>query len=148
MSKRKSQSKPSVRPPAVLPAGQSGQLPATVGIVAVSIAIAFAVVLRFWASLDNFWLDEIWSWMMAGQLKSPLEVVTRLHHDNNHYVNTFVLYTLGGDAPTYLYRLPAVLAGIGAVLLSGWVARRWSPSAGVTAMILTGCSFLMIQYSA
>src|SRR5882757_2275379 len=108
MSKHKSPPKPSVRPPAVLPAGRSGQLPTTVGIVAVSIAIVLAVVLRFWASLDNFWLDEIWSWMMAAQLKSPLEVVTRLHHDNNHYVNTFVLYVLGGDAPTYLYRLPAV----------------------------------------
>jgi hypothetical protein len=151
MSKRKSRPKPSARPPAVQPvvplAVQSGPLPAAVGIVAVSIAVTLAVVLRFWASLDNFWLDEIWSWIMAGKLQSPLEVVTSVHHDNNHYLNTLVLYVLGGDAPTYLYRLPAVLAGIGAVLLSGWVARRWSSLAGVTATLLTGCSFLMIQYS-
>jgi hypothetical protein len=104
-------------------------------------------VLRVWASLDNFWLDEIWSWMMAGQLKSPLEVVTRLHHDNNHYLNTLVLYTLGHDAPVYLYRLPAVVAGIGTVLLCGWVAHRWSRAAGVAATLLTGCSFLLVQYS-
>ena len=147
MSKRKSRPKPTRLPPSRSPAEGSGQLPTIIGWGAASIAIVLAVVLRFWASLDNFWLDEIWSWMMAGQLNSPLEIVTRLHHDNNHHLNTFVLYSFGKDAPVYLYRLPAVLAGIGAVLLCGWVARRWSRPAAVAATLLTGCSFLLIQYS-
>src|SRR6476620_3483199 len=115
MSNRKSRPKPSPRPQVVPSTGRSSQLPTNIGTVAVVIAIALAVVLRFWASLDNFWLDEIWSWMMVRQLKSPLEVFTRLHHDNNHYLNTLVLYAFGPDAPLYLYRLPAVLAGTGAV---------------------------------
>lgn len=147
MSKRKSPPNLSPRPPAIPSAARSGQLPTFIGFVAVSIAIALAVVLRFWASLDNFWLDEIWSWMMAMRLKSPLEVVTRLHHDNNHHLNTLVLYLFGKDAPLYLYRLPAVVAGIGTVLLCGWVARRWNGPAAVAATLLTGCSFLLIEYS-
>src|SRR3954452_10860912 len=122
-------------------------LPTIVGIAAVSIAIVLAIVLRIWASLDDFWLDEIWSWVKAMQLKSPLEVFTRVHHDNNHHLNTLVLYAIGRDAPFYLYRLPAVLAGIGTVLLCGWVARPWGRPAAVTAILLTGCSFLLIEYS-
>ena len=126
MSTRKSRSKPDPLPSAPPPEGRSGQLPPIIGTLVVVIAITLAVVLRFWASLDNFWLDEIWSWMMARQLKSPLEVVTRLHHDNNHHLNTLVLYAFGPNAPLYLYRLPAVLAGSGAVLLCGWVAGQWN----------------------
>jgi hypothetical protein len=125
----------------------SDELSTIIGIVTVAIGIALAIVLRFWASFDDFWLDEIWSQMMAAQLKSPLEVVTRVHHDNNHYLNTLVLYAFGQDAPVYLYRLPAVLAGIVAVLLCGWIARQWSRPAGVAATLLTGYSFLLIQYS-
>ena len=126
---------------------QAGQSSTVAGIVAVSIAIVAAIVLRFWASLDDFWLDEIWSWIGAGLLQRPFEVFTRIHHDNNHHLNTLVLYALGRDAPFYVYRLPAVLAGIGTVLLCGQVARQWSHAAAVSATLLTGCSFLLIQYS-
>ena len=117
------------------------------GIAAVVIAVILAAVLRFWASLGDFWMDEVLSWVLATQQKSPLHVFTRVHHDNNHYVNTLILYAIGNDAPLYLYRLPAVIAGIGAVLLSGLVARSWGRVAAVTATLITGCSFLLIQYS-
>jgi hypothetical protein len=147
MNNRKSRPKLDPHPPETAADGKSVQLPFIIGAVVVAIAIILAFVLRLWASLDNFWLDEIWSWMMARQLKSPLEVLTRLHHDNNHHLNTLVLYAFGPDAPLYLYRLPAVLAGTGAVLLCGWVAHRWSRPAAVAATLLTGCSFLLIQYS-
>ncbi len=147
MTKRKSPPFPHPRKPTSPPAVQDGRLSSIAGVAAAAIAIAFAVVLRFWASLNDFWLDEIWSWTMAMRLKSPLDVILRVHHDNNHYLNTLVLYAFGKDAPIYLYRLPAVIAGIGTVLLCGVVARRWSRVAAVTAMILTGCSFLLIEYS-
>lgn len=147
MSKPESRSELSRTPPELPTTGHAGQVPNIVGIVAVSIALTLGVILRFWASLDNFWLDEIWSWMMVRQLKSPLEIFTRLHYDNNHHLNTWVLYAFGPEAPLYLYRLPAVLAGTCAVLLCGWVAHRWSRPAAVAATLLTGCSFLLIQYS-
>jgi hypothetical protein len=147
MSKAKAKNKLSSRP-AVMRAEQAPSRVAIIaGYIAVAIALMLAVVLRFWASFDQFWLDEIWSWMMAIQLRSPVEIITRLHHDNNHHLNTLVLYLFGKDAPFYLYRLPAVLAGIGTVLLCGWVARAWSRPAAVAATLLTGCSFLLIEYS-
>lgn len=133
--------------PKELKAIQPGRLPMIAGIAAIAVAITLAAVLRFWASLDDFWLDEIWSWFMAMQLKSPLDVILRVHHDNNHHLNTFVLYALGNNAPLYLYRLPAVVAGIGTVLLCGLVARHWSRVAAATATLITGCSFLLIQFS-
>src|SRR5262245_41533068 len=120
MSKAKAKNKPSSRPPVMRAEQVPSRVAVIAGYVAVAIAITLAVVLRFGASFDQFWLDEIWSWMMAVQLKSPLEVITRLHHDNNHHLNTLVLYLIGKNAPFYLYRLPAVLAGVGTVLLCGW----------------------------
>src|SRR5262245_18978407 len=73
-------------------------------IAVVALAIVVAAVLRIWTSLDNFWLDEVWSWMMAQQAKAPLDVFTLLHHDNNHYLNTLVIYQLGNNASFFVYR--------------------------------------------
>ena len=130
-----------------LPPASTNRLHAIVRLAIFVVAIMVASVVRYAASLDDFWLDEIWSWTIAMQLTNPLDVITRVHHDNNHYLNTLVLYAFGGDAPMHLYRLPAVAAGIGTVLLAGAVARNWSDVAAVTATLMTGCSFLLIQYS-
>jgi hypothetical protein len=130
-----------------LPPDSTSRLRAIVRWGIFAIVITVAAVVRFVASLDNLWLDEIWSWMIAVRLTSPLEVITRVHHDNNHYLNTLVMYACGGDASMSLYRLPAVVAGIGTVLLAGTVAKQWSAVAAMTATLITGCSFLLIQYS-
>ena len=125
----------------------TSRLHAIVCWVIIAVALMVASVVRFIASLDNFWLDEIWSWMIARQLASPLEVITRVHHGNNHYLNTFVLLAFGDGTPMQYYRWPAVAAGIGTVVLAGVVARNWNSVAAVTATVITGSSFLLIQYS-
>jgi hypothetical protein len=134
------------RDEAALSTAESG-LPKIAAITAVVIAVVFGAVLRFWASFDAFWLDEIWSWIMVAQLTSPAQVFTRVHVDNNHHLNSLIIYLLGQSAPLYAYRLPAVLAGIGTVLLCGLVARRWSRPAAVAATVITAFSFLLVEYS-
>lgn len=143
-SKRKRAQSPNADPP---PPPATSRLRTIVRLGIFAVAITFAAVVRFIASLDNLWLDEIWSWMISVQLTSPVEIITRVHHDNNHYLNTFVMYAAGRDAAMDLYRLPAVFAGIGTVVLAGVVAKRWSDAAAVTATLITSCSFLLIQYS-
>jgi hypothetical protein len=122
-------------------------LPKIAAITAVVIAVVVGAVLRFWASFDAFWLDEIWSWIMVAQLTSPAQVFTRVHVDNNHHLNSLIIYLLGQNAPLYAYRLPAVLAGIGTVVLCGFVARRWNRPAAVAAILITAFSFLLVEYS-
>ena len=109
--------------------------------------VVAAAVLRFYASLGDFWLDEIWSWALAGRLSSAAEILTTLHHDNNHYLNTWFLYEIGPSAHWVLYRLPAVAAGVGTVVLGGLIAGRRGRLAAVTAMLLIAGSHLMIHYT-
>jgi hypothetical protein len=141
------------KPQKTQPRGQTSSSTADSGqskfaaITAVVIAIVFGAVLRLWASLDAFWLDEIWSWIKVAQLSSPAQILTRVHGDNNHHFNSLIIYLFGRNAPLYMYRLPAVLAGIGTVVLCGLVARRWNRPAAVAATMIAAFSFVLIEYS-
>jgi hypothetical protein len=57
------------------------------------------------------------------------------------------MHFLGPDCPGIEYRLPAIVAGVGAVGLAGWTARRQEVVDVLTAMLLMGSSFLCIHYS-
>jgi hypothetical protein len=115
-------------------------------LLAAAIVVAGAAV-RFAASLGNFWLDEIWSWAMAQSLSSAGDIVFRLRHDNNHFLNTWFLYVLGPGRPWVDYRLPAVVAGTAAIALAGWSVRRAGRGAVFVTMALFASSYLMIHYS-
>ncbi len=41
------------------------------------------------------WLDELWSLANADAVSSPLEVLTGVHSDNNHYLYTLYLLAIG-----------------------------------------------------
>lgn len=109
--------------------------------------LTVAAVLRLAASQDNFWFDEIWSWEFANQAKSFWQIATHLPHDNNHILNTWIIHCFPAGTDWRLYRLPAVLAGIGTVTLAGLSGARRSHCEGITALLLTGSSFVLIQYS-
>lgn len=106
-----------------------------------------AAALRLAASFDDFWLDEIWSWIMATQAKSFLQIALGMRHDNNHVLNTWIIYLFPPETPWIAYRLPAVAAGVGTVILAGLCGFRRSTCEGLTALGLTGGSFVLIQYS-
>src|SRR3954471_23230922 len=61
------------------------------------IIVVFAGALRLLAIFDDFWFDEIWSWEIVRQLKSPLDVLTlpQAQSDNNHPLNTLFMYLIG-----------------------------------------------------
>lgn len=110
-------------------------------------AVLAAAAYRFLASLDDFWLDEIWSWLIVTRVQSASQIFTDIRHDNNHFLNTWIMYGLGADCHWFFYRLPAVAAGIATVAMCGWTARRWGRLAVLTATLITGASFPLIQYS-
>lgn len=99
------------------------------------------------AARGELWLDEIWSLQLVGKVQSPIEIITILVRDNNHILNTLWMYLVGEQSWWMLYRIPAVLAGIGAVILSGLIARRWGAAAALLAVVLTGLSYPLIHYS-
>lgn len=120
--------------------------PFALGLAALAILMG-AAALRLAASLDNFWFDEIWSWEFANQAKSFWQIATQVPHDNNHILNTWIIHCFPAGTDWRLYRLPAVLAGIGTVTLAGLSGARRSLCEGITALLLTGGSFVLIQYS-
>lgn len=100
-----------------------------------------AAALRLASCLDGFWLDEIWSWSIARQVASPLEVFTRHPIDNNHPLNTLVLWALGDLLAWPIYRLPVAFCGIAAVYL-GWL---WAKPRGKLAQVSTAVA-LAVAY--
>lgn len=106
-----------------------------------------SAAIRYLAGCDGLWLDEIWTLLLAQTVGSPVEILTGLHHENNHYLNTLCVWWLGPQTNWIVYRLPAMLAGAVAVGVAGLIGRRRSRPAALLAMLLTGSSYLLIHYS-
>ncbi len=116
-----------------------------------TVLVGLAAALRIPGLFTDFWLDEVWSLEAALAIDSPLEVFTAIRTFNNHHLNSLFLFAIGerqlGEPPWLIYRLPALMAGIGSVVLAGIIAGRRSQIAGWLALLLTGTSFPLIFYS-
>ena len=99
------------------------------------------------AARGDLWLDEIWSLYFARHAHSVLDVFVRFHHDNNHPLNTLFLYLAGERKSLFVYRLLAVLSGIGSVLLVGSIARKdWGYPEALCSVALAGTSYPLLLY--
>jgi hypothetical protein len=114
---------------------------------AVILLVAVAAVIRVCGALSELWLDEILTVNIAGQINSPSEIFTRVHLENNHYLNTLWICLLGPRASWLAYRLPSLVAGVGAVLMAGLICQRQSRASGFIAMLLMAFSYVMVLYS-
>lgn len=111
------------------------------------LVVLLAGLARFYAALGDFWLDEVWSWFLAGRLNSPADVLFELKHENNHFLNTWILYFLGPGEHWVVYRIPAVIAGIGTVIVCGLISARRGAGEAVMTLVLIGGSYPLIHFS-
>lgn len=109
-------------------------------------AVLLSAVLMTLAARGDLWLDEIWSLGFAEHAASPWDIVTRFKNDNNHILNTLLLYLLGQQSQLFLYRLPALMSGIGALVLMTMLARRQGRVEGLLVALLAGTSYPLILY--
>lgn len=116
----------------------------TLGLI---LLLTTAVLLRIWAASGDFWLDEIWSLNFAKSASSPVDIVTKMHHDNNHILNTLNLYLLGDQENWFNYRLFSIVTGIGLVALLGYISFQRGPLESVTTVLLAALSYPLILYS-
>ncbi len=115
---------------------------------AIGTAILIAAgALRIAGAHNDPWLDEIWTLDLASQLQSPIEILTGLHHDNNHYLNTLWYWTVGPDGNWFEYRAAAILAGMGTVVVAGLIGARRDAATGLLAMLVFAVSYVMVLYS-
>lgn len=114
----------------------------------VCIPILFcAVIIRVLGAANDLTLDEIVSLNNVNSLSSPTQVFTKLHVDNNHYLNSLWLYAAGGRGNWPGYRILSVLAGIGTVAMAWLIGRRRGAATAWIAMFLTAFSYVLVLYS-
>lgn len=113
----------------------------------IGLAIGVGAALRIAGLASDFWLDEVWSWSLAGGLASPLEVFTGIHHSNNHHLLTLWMFAAGDGAPVWVYRLPSVVAGIASIPLAAALAwRRGRLEAALAATGVAAC-FALVHFA-
>jgi hypothetical protein len=103
--------------------------------------------LRFQASRNLFWFDEILSWHVASVSPNALHVLFGEPVDNNHPLNTLWIYALGDRAWWPAYRLLAVITGTALLALLAMIARRDNPATALITLILATFSPFLIQYA-
>jgi hypothetical protein len=104
------------------PAARGGHRSPMTWPLLVCATVAVGALVRLAATRNDLWLDEIWTLELLGMIHSPLAILTVLHHDNNHVVNSFFVYLLRPLGSDWVLRLPAWAAGVAVVGLGAWLA--------------------------
>ena len=116
--------------------------------------VALALGLRVAAARGDLWFDELWSLSFARELDAPWEVLTRIHHDNNHPLNTLALYVTlkraGTHARPLVYRALSLLCGVATIPVLLWMPIGDSDAPSRSRLfkaVLGALSFLAVVYS-
>ncbi|MBK7643621.1 MAG: hypothetical protein IPJ19_11350 [Planctomycetes bacterium] len=129
-----------------MPSRAAPATPSARFLLALGLLALLGLALRLWLAQGDLWLDEIWSWKLAREVHSPLEV-WRVAHDNNHPLNTLWMHLLGDSAGALAYRALSIASGTVAVLCAGFLGARRSPFAGLACALLAATSTLLAYYS-
>ena len=117
--------------------------------MAIGAALVVAgAVLRVLAAQGELWLDELWSFRLVHTVTEPAGIFMRLHHDNNHHLNSLYLWFVT-ESPVWIrYRLHVLVAGTATLALAALIARREGGRApALGALLALGGSFLMVLYA-
>ncbi|MGA9039368.1 MAG: hypothetical protein WB421_02430 [Terriglobales bacterium] len=110
--------------------------------------MVFAAIVRVIATHNDLWLDELISLRIAHAVKTPWQILSAVHTDNNHYLNTLFLYYLKtGDPAPPVYRYLSVLWGVALVPAGYWLLARRSQAEAVILAGLLACSYPLIHFS-
>lgn len=109
--------------------------------------LCLGAVLRVMASLNDLWLDEIWTLWMLGQEVNAWPDLVRgaMRHDNNHLLNSAWMHVLGPHRPSLVYRLPSVMAGVVAIAIAWAIGRQRSLAAARFSAAAFAISYLLVN---
>jgi hypothetical protein len=116
-------------------------------ILASSLILLIASILRIICMKNDLWFDEIWSIVMINSVGNVGDIITKLHHDNRHIINTLIIYLLGDTESPLIYRTPALIAGIATIVVAALIGRLRGKLESIFATLMVGFSYLLIHYS-
>ena len=117
-------------------------------ILLLAVLVILAAIVRIIPTHDDLWLDEIISLRMANAVKTPWQIFTTLHKDNNHYLNTLYLYFVKERNSPPAYRYLSLFWGVLLVPAGYWFLARRSRLEGIILAGLLACSYPLIHFSA
>jgi hypothetical protein len=104
-----------------------------------------SLILRALCATGELWLDEILTLHLIRGIRYPWEILTSVHHDNNHLLNSLWMWSCGETAPSWLHRLPSVLFAPASVYLLARSGRvLGEPVVGVIWALLVAVSYVFI----
>ena len=106
------------------------------------------VLARVVSAFQSFWLDEIWSYLLAQDVDSAWQVLTVLKHDNNHILNTLFIRAMGEHEHWFVYRMLSLATGTAVIYLLARLALGWGSAAALAAAILAAASHPLTLVSA
>lgn len=109
--------------------------------------IIVAAIVRIIATRNDLWLDELISLRIAHAIKTPWQVFTTVHNDNNHYLNTLFLYFVKNSNSPPVYRYLSVVWGVVLVPVGYWLLARRSQLEALILAGLLACSYPLIHFS-
>ncbi|MGN6277526.1 MAG: hypothetical protein ACTHM8_02235 [Sphingomonas sp.] len=114
--------------------------------LAVAALTLVGFVLRLLAARGGLWLDEAWSATFAQEAATPIGVIWRVNHDNNHILNTLWLQLVGANAPPLLQRGLSIATGTLAIPLAAAFCARRSAAGGLIAALAFAISPILVTY--
>jgi hypothetical protein len=114
--------------------------------LAIAALTLLGLVLRLLAARGDLWLDEAWSASFAEQAATPIGVIWRVNHDNNHILNTLWLQLLGPDARPLAQRSLAIATGTAAIPLAAAFGARRGGGAALIAAFAFALSPILLTY--
>ncbi len=111
--------------------------------------VFLAAVPRVAGVYGDFWLDEIWSWRIAANVAAPKWILLHpvARYDNNHPLNTLTMWLSGHHVYSAVYRVPAVMSGIGTIVVAAIVLRRRGVAEMFAGVLLVGFAYPLVIFS-
>jgi hypothetical protein len=108
--------------------------------------VVIALALRVLSAGGGLWVDEAWSAEMLRQVRSPLDIVLAINHDNNHHLNGLWMWLVGYGAPPLALRAFSIATGTATVVVAAAIGSRHGARHAIVAASLFAVSPIMVNY--
>ena len=110
------------------------------------LSAVIGLVFRLLGARGELWFDEIISLQNARLLSNPVEILTKLHFDNNHALNTLVMYFVDAGGLWPLYRAVSVVCSILLLMLLTFGRKESAGLEKFFSVLLFSFSYLLVLY--